>query len=190
MVDELTDAELRELLARDEGQFLEFKSLWDLEGGRRKVLDRRIVRDWIAEYVAAFANADGGTIILGADDDGTPSGHGYPEEAVRDFLAVPTRRLRPPVRVRSERTRLDAAELIVMHVDRHAEAVMVEAGGFPYRVGDQLQSLPQEVINGLKQSYQRVGYEQRIRSDATIEDLDLDLARAFFARCGRAGRPV
>ena len=54
------ESELRNLLERDEGQFLEFKSLWDLSGDSPRALDRRTVRDCIAEYVAAFANADGG----------------------------------------------------------------------------------------------------------------------------------
>jgi hypothetical protein len=64
-----SEAELRALLHREEGQFLEFKSLWDLERTPRKVLDRRTVRDAIAEYIAAFANADGGTLYNAANTD-------------------------------------------------------------------------------------------------------------------------
>ena len=90
-----SEDEVRELLKQDEGQFLEFKSLWRLGSNTRKVLDRREVRDTIAECVAAFANSDGGTLLIGVDDDGTPSGHGYPEEAIVDFLAVPERRPYP-----------------------------------------------------------------------------------------------
>lgn len=85
-----TEAELRALLQREEGQVLDFKSLWDKATSPPRVVDRRAVRDWIAEYVAAFANADGGTLVLGVDDDGAPSGHGYPEEAIVEFQAVPT----------------------------------------------------------------------------------------------------
>jgi ATP-dependent DNA helicase RecG len=72
-----SDEEIRALLQRAEGQFLEFKSLWDQQPPTRKALPRRKVRDMIAECVAAFANADGGTLILGAEDDGTPSGHRF-----------------------------------------------------------------------------------------------------------------
>ena len=104
----LTEAELRALLQRDEGQFVEFKSLWDQRPGARRPLDRRQARDLAAEYVAAFANADGGTLLLGVEDDGQPTGHGYPEEALRDLLAVPERRLRPSVRCRPQRLHVDA----------------------------------------------------------------------------------
>ncbi len=72
-----SEAELRALLERDEGQFLEFKSLWDLSTGTRRLLERRKARELVAEAVAAFANADGGTLLLGMEDDGTPSGDAY-----------------------------------------------------------------------------------------------------------------
>ena len=185
-----TEVELRRLLEQDEGQFLEFKSLWDLEGGTVRTIERRVVRDWIAEYVAAFANADGGTIILGANDDGKPSGYGYPEEAVQEFLSVPERRLRPPVNVQNQRIKIDEKPLIIIQVPMHPEAVMVESNGFPYRVGDEVIREPQEVINERKQAYRRVGYEQRVQPEPTIDDLDLELARAFLLNAPHGGRPV
>jgi ATP-dependent DNA helicase RecG len=185
-----SDTELRALLQREEGQFLEFKSLWDLDTISRKVLDRRKVRDAIAEYVAAFANADGGTLVLGVDDDGGVSGHGYPEEAVREFLAVPENRLRPAVRVTAQRALLDGHELLILAIGIAPEAVMVEGNGFPYRVGDAVIREPQEVINARKQAYRRVGYEQRIRSEAALADLDLDVARTFLAQTVQKDRPI
>ena len=45
----LTESELRNLVQQDEGQFVEFKSLWDLSGGTKRMLDRRAVRDLIAD---------------------------------------------------------------------------------------------------------------------------------------------
>lgn len=173
--------ELRALLQRDEGQFLDFKSLWDREVEPRRVLDRRKVRDWIAEYAAAFANADGGTLVLGVDDDGTPSGHGYPAEAIDEFLAVPEKRLRPAVPCRTGRVELGGHELLVLEVPMSLEAVMVEGNGFPYRVGDRVQREPQEVINARKEAYRRVGYEARFRHDASLEDIDLELVARYFA---------
>ena len=111
-----TDAEIRELLERDEGQFLERKSLWDQGPGGPRTLDRRTVRDAIAECVAAFANADGGDLVLGAEDDGEPTGHGYPAEAVDEFFLAPERRLRPPVNVRTHRAEVDGKELLLLRL--------------------------------------------------------------------------
>lgn len=178
----LSEAELQALLLRDEGQFIEFKSLWEQRPGARRPLDRRQARDMAAEYVAAFANADGGTLVLGVEDGGEPTGHGYPEEAIRDLLDVPERRLRPPVRCGTQRMRVDGHEVLLLEVPIAPEAVMVDGNGFPYRVGDRVLREPQEVINARKEAYRRVGYERRVRPDATLADIDLDLAAGLFRR--------
>ncbi len=185
-----TQDELIQLLKRPEGLRLEFKSLWDRSEGSRKTLDRGEVRTMIAEVTAAMANADGGTLILGVDDDGTPSGHAYPGEAVAEFFAVPERRLTPPVRCQTDRVRVDGHELLVIEVAMTAEAVMVVGNGFPFRVGSSTLREPQAAINARKQSYVRVGYEQRIRPDATLDDLDLGLAAEFLRRTVVGDRPV
>ncbi len=172
-----TAAEVRALTERAEGQLLEFKSVWDRSGAVRRPLDRRTVRDLIAEYIAAFANADGGTLLLGVEDDGTPTGHDYPDEAIDDFAQVGGRRLRPEVNVDLTRVSLDDVEVLVLSVPMATEAVMVEGNGFPTRVVDTVVREPQEVINTRKQAYRQVGWEQRIRPEATLDDLDLELAR-------------
>ena len=58
------------------------------------------------------------------------------------------------------------------------------------RGGDHVTREPQEVINDRKQVYRQVGYEQRFRADATLDDLDLELAREFLALTPVAARPV
>jgi len=62
------------LTTQPEGQFFERKSCYDRRGKfpyPRPVKD--VVRD-VAETLVAMANADGGTIVLGVEDDGTVFG--------------------------------------------------------------------------------------------------------------------
>ena len=189
--DDLYDEqEIRHLLARGEGQFVEFKSLWDRSGASRRVLERATARRLVAEAIAAFANSDGGTLLLGVDDDGSPSGHGYPPDVVEDIVAAPERRITPPLRPRTQRALIDGAELIIMDIAPSAEAVMVEGNGFPYRVGDSVVRESQDAINDRKIAYRRRGYEQRISLDTTLDDLDMSLAGRFLERVAEAGRPV
>ena len=55
-------------LEQDEGQHFERKSLF--EGPERtKSRPRRAIRDDVAENVAAFANAEGGVLVLGIEDE-------------------------------------------------------------------------------------------------------------------------
>src|SRR5262245_45259972 len=99
----LLEQELRRLLEREEGQFIEFKSLFDQRDDPPRPLDRRQARYIACEYVAAFANADGGTLLMGVEDDGTPTGHSYPDDAVRDLFAAPLKRIRPEVALSTQR---------------------------------------------------------------------------------------
>lgn len=182
-----TESELRTLIERGEGQFLEFKSAWDRSGGQRKPLARRALRDKIAEVVAAFANADGGVLLVGVEDDGAPSGHGYPEEVVDGLLTVETR-LDGRVSCRAARGRVGDFEVLVFATDMAPEAVMVEGNGFPYRVGAQIVRERQETIDAKKQAYWGGGYEPRFDPDATLEALDLNLVGRFMDRTPLRGR--
>ena len=175
-------SELRSMIERGEGQFLEFKSCWDRSEGEPKPLPRRTMRDKIAEVVAAFANADGGVLLVGVDDNGSPSGHGYPEAVIEGLLTVPAQRLRDGAPYRTERVHLGEHEILVFDVPISPEAVMVEGNGFPYRVGPSIQREPQQVINARKQAYRRIGYEQRFHPEADLDQLDQEAARAFFDR--------
>ena len=182
--------EIPTALAQGEGQFREFKSAWDRSSGLRKKLNWKRIRDKIADVVAAFANADGGLLFVGVEDDGRPSGHGYSDDDVRGLLATPENRLQPPVRCRTERVEIDGKELLVFEVSQSAEAIMVVANGFPYRVGTEILREPQELINQRKQALRVVGYEQRFRPEATLDHLDMELARRFLRRTPVGARPV
>lgn len=125
------DDEIATALSQGEGQFREFKSAWDRSAGSPRKLNWKTLRDKIADAVAAFANADGGLLFVGVDDDGRPDGHGYSDEAVDGLLAVPDSRLRPGVRCRTARVEIDGKEVLMFDVPQSTEAVMVVADGFP-----------------------------------------------------------
>ena len=186
----LSPPELQTILARGEGQFVEFKSAWDRGATAPRPLPRQAARDKIANAVAAFANADGGLLLVGVDDDGTATGHGYPDHVVDNLLAVPHRRLTPPVHCRTARIALDCHEILAFEVPIAPEAVMIDGNGFPYRVGARIVGEPQETINERKQAYRVVGYEKQFRPGATVDDIDLDLARSFLKDAPVGGRPV
>ena len=184
------ESELRALVERGEGQFLEFKSAWDRSGSQPKPLPRRVLRDKIAEVVAAFANADGGVLLVGIDDDGTPSGHGYPEDAVEVLLAVPKEQLDRRVSCRVARGTIGDAKVLIFDTSMAPEAIMVKGNGFPYRSGARIVRERQDVIDARKEAYRRSGYEPRFSPNATLEALDLGLVQRFMDRTPMRGRSV
>jgi len=171
--------DLSRLLAQPEGQFFDRKSLWHGPVDRRRTRGRREVRDEIAEYVAAFANADGGVLVLGVEDDGTPSGHGYPDEAIEEMLGTPTHRISPP-QAAGRRVSWQGHELLVFEVPAAERAVMVHGDGFPRRVHDEVIQESEEVINAIKARGRSESIELDPAPTVGIDALDgnlLDRAR-------------
>ena len=102
-------------LDQDEGQHFDRKSLFEGTRGAKQLRDRRAVRDQVAEYVAAFANAEGGILILGIEDDRSLTGHRLPADALSSLLATPCARLRP-AQPRGFVIAVEGHELIVFDV--------------------------------------------------------------------------
>ncbi|MBM4283541.1 MAG: hypothetical protein FJ137_23315, partial [Deltaproteobacteria bacterium] len=162
--------DLLRLAQGPEGQYLERKSLFQGEPAKKRPRDRRAVRDHIAEVVAAFANADGGVLVLGVDDDGTVTGHAYEDDVVADMLLVPERRLQPPGRA-GRVVPLDGKPVLVFDVDVAATAVMVTGNGYPVRQGDTCVAMAADRINAWKQAGLVESWESR-PSTLTLADLD------------------
>ena len=73
-----------------ESQFREFKSAWHRgRGGPRPRAVTDVCRD-IGDTLVAFANADGGELIVGAEDDGGITGIRYTEQHIETMLHAPT----------------------------------------------------------------------------------------------------
>jgi len=185
----ISEARLRELIAADEGQYHDRKSLLEGQPGAKRPRDRRQVRDQIAEQVAGFANADGGIVVFGIEDDRTITGHQYPADVIDQMLAVPQTRLVPPQAV-GYRMLLDGHELLVFEVESAPRAVMVDGDGFPYRIGDATPQFSEERINAIKDQGLVVSAEAR-RSAIDIAALDAGLlTRAIEAAGGADASPA
>ncbi len=86
---------------------------------------------------------------MGVEDDGTPTGHGYPDLAIDDMLGTPTHRVSPP-QATGQRVSWQGHELLVFEVSAAERAVMVHGDGFPRRVHDEVIQESEEVINAIK----------------------------------------
>lgn len=184
----ITEARLRELIRSDEGQYHDRKSLLDGPPGQKRSRDRREVRDQIAQQVAGFANADGGIVVFGVEDDRTITGHQYPPDVVDQMLAVPQTRLVPP-QSPGYRMMLDGHELLVFEVESAPRAVMVDGDGFPYRIGDATPQFSEQRINAIKDEGLVVSAEAR-RSSVDIAALDANLIARAIDVAGGADAPV
>ena len=157
-------------LDQDEGQHFDRKSLFEGARGAKQLRDRRAVRDQVAEYVAAFANAEGGILILGIEDDRSLTGHRLPADALSSLLATPCARLRP-AQPRGFVIAVEGHELIVFDVPAADRPVQVIGNGFPLRIGDQTVQVSESHISALKWQGMAESWESR-PSDSKLDELD------------------
>ena len=140
------------------------------------------MREQVAEYVAAFANADGGVLLLGVEDDGEVTGHELPRGAVESLLDAARARLDPP-QPPGFTVSHQGVELIVFDVPAADAPVQMTGNGFPLRVGDQTVRARETQIAATKQQGMYESWESR-SSLCSLSDLDPKLLARARAGAG------
>lgn len=100
-VDQKTITELRERVAQGEGLFLEFK--------RKASFPEKIIKE-----IIAFANTEGGTLLVGVDDDGSIPGVKYPEEEIHVIEKALQKHARPLPEVVKKIVALNPKKFVVL----------------------------------------------------------------------------
>lgn len=161
------------LRSMPEGQFFDRKSA-------------RLAAKDFAHQLSAFANASGGLIAMGIEDDGCFTGVCTEKEnefrqAAFDYLQLP-----PDYQVEMVPCILDNGEsgrLMLFHVAPSANEIIKMKNGEAYlRVGDATRKLNAETLAALEYSKGIKSYESRLIDDATLDDLDADLIRQYTER--------
>lgn len=72
-----------------ESQFREFKSAFEGAPGKKVPRSIRSISEDVGRTLVAFANADGGELLVGVEDDGSVTGIPFDETKVADLMAAP-----------------------------------------------------------------------------------------------------
>jgi len=172
------------LLTHEEGQFYERKSCYDRSGKRPKRRNARDVARDVAATLSAMANADGGTLALGIEDDGTPTGVDYPEKHLQKILEAPKRLVSPPLKVRYQWIEVKGKRILIFEVDWSPEVHRLSDGRYLMRIDDKNLPFPATDIEAIKESKRKRFTEMRIIPDASLNDLDTNLLEGFRAKTG------
>lgn len=169
------------LCEQPESQFLERKSCYTrLEGTVQPRAIREVARD-AAETLIAFANADGGTVVIGLEDDGTPSG--IPERyKLAAFVHQVRSMIQPPLRFQSHEIVIQSKRVWVLETDWSAEVHRLTDGRYLLRVGDSNQPFDADKIQAIKSNRLQRTTEMQIVSEATLADLDETLLQHLAER--------
>lgn len=149
----------------------------------------RIEPKALAVIMVAMANADGGTIAVGIEDDGTISGIDAMTGHINDLLRVPFDYCIPSVNVRPQRIPCidkDGKEnhILVLEVEQSSAMHATSSDEAYYRVGDKSKKLSfddrMQVMLAKGVQY----FEDYPVARATVEDLDLDFVSRYCERIG------
>ncbi len=131
-----------------------------------------------------MANADGGTLAVGLEDDGTPTGVDYPPDRIKIFLEAPINLVRPPLKAQYKFITLNENPILIFEVDWSPEIHQLTDGRYLLRVNDSNQPFPAEDIRALKEGKRRRLTEIRFFPEATLTDINLTLLEHFRQKTG------
>ena len=173
------------ICTQPEGQFLERKTCFDYSGKRRRRRPAKEVAKDVAETLAAMANADGGTLVLGIEDDGTPTGvPSYSEDRLRVILDAPRNLVKEALSSRTQWVEVSGVRVLVFQVDWSPEVHQLSDGRYLLRVGDQNLPFPADQIEAIKVGKRRRFTEARFVQDASLSDLDPGLLDKLGQKAG------
>lgn len=169
----MTTAELENIVARHEMQCLELKESFSVES---------------IETACAFANAQGGYIIIGVDDKGAPSKHELRIEALRDYENKISTATEPSVAVDAEKILFQGRDVAVLKVMENPLKPVAHKGRCFIRKGSvNHQMTPAEIAEcHLKSTGGSM--DAVFVPGATKDDLNLDAVRRYMRKSVEKGR--
>lgn len=144
----------------------------------------------LAETMVAFANADGGTILLGVDENGAIVDY-LTDEDVEGQLVQAMVMCRPPVVTEWEQSELPDGVVVALKVARSPELHALADGRVLIRAGTENKPPSGEVIRHLAATKSSGDFESEPVVNATLVDLDKNVLDEYMRlRQERGGRPI
>jgi ATP-dependent DNA helicase RecG len=144
----------------------------------------------VAETLVAFANSDGGTLVVGVDPRGRPSGATYPDE-LEEILLSAIALCRPPVQTEWQQEETQAGIVVMIRVPRSPELHSLDDGRVLIRAGATNRPLSGDQIRQLAATKSSGDFETEAVPGAKRQDLDDEVIREYVEkRAERSRRPL
>jgi len=135
----------------------------------------------LAETLVAFANSDGGTLVLGMNEHGRLGGLLAGDEA-EETLRAALRLCRPPVHTDWQQEQMPEGVVVLLRVDRSGTVHSLWDGRILVRKGMDNQPIEGEEFQQLFVNRPIGDFETEIVPGATREDLDEDVIDDYIER--------
>jgi ATP-dependent DNA helicase RecG len=135
----------------------------------------------LAETLVAFANSDGGTVLIGVDEDGRVTERVYADE-IEVALRASARECRPPVEVRWHQAAADEGLVFAIVVARSPELHSLADGRVLVRTGAENHPLSGDQIRQLAATKSTGDYEAEPAPGAQRDDFDDEVIAEFVSK--------
>lgn len=141
-----------------------------------------------SHQLSAFANASGGMVVIGIEDDGQVTGVTSDKENAFRQAAFDNLQIPPEYQIEIISCVLHSGEdgnIMLFHIEPSANDIIKLKNGDAYlRIGDSSRKLSAEMLAALEYSKGIKSYEARIVEDATLDDLDEVLIQEYTKLLG------
>jgi ATP-dependent DNA helicase RecG len=151
------------------------------EGESERIEFKRDVTKDIYKEVCALANADGGYILIGIDDEGDIIGCDV--KKVLDTIANSLQSITPPPKIKTHKFSIENKDVIVIEVEK--SNTLCSVGGVAYiRIGTGIRPLSIQEIITLSAELGTINWDEM--PSVGVEHINMDYVRWFFETMERA----
>jgi len=166
----MTEKQLRQLIQQGESQNIEFKSSLSL-------------KNEVGETISAFANTDGGVILIGVSDESKILGVDIGKKTVEDLANWVKENTDPQIYPDMKVHQVDGKNIVELSLKESSEKPVFFKDRAFQRVGKTNQRISASKIRELaKQERVKLHWDERICERATEEDIDEEKVKWFLKR--------
>jgi len=175
-----TEAELeavvRTLIEGGESYYVEFKTAWNFGPDGKQPRELKSVAKDIGEALVAFANSDGGDLIVGVEDTGAITGIPWEADRLAYLVQAPRAQVRDvDLGARVYDVKIDGYSVLLFRVDEHTGSTVVTADGrCLWRKGATSEPVrPDEIERRRRHRLGDTSYEAEPVPTAALDDIEI-----------------
>ena len=179
-------------IEQGEGQYVEFKSGYEGKRERKRPRPTKDVLRDVAETLIAFANAEGGTLYVSVEDDGTLTGVPHEGEKLEELEAGFVQRILNPENFPAKRPRKverDGRLVLVFEINYlNGSVFQLKNGKSLKRIEDRNEPYAVERIQADRHDERARRFDREFCFEAAEGDLDWNLIESVAAKIFGKGR--
>lgn len=143
----------------------------------------------LSNHIVAFANADGGTLVIGIEDNGDITGIDAHTDNINDILRVPFDYCTPSVRVATETVECEDKygkpnHILLITIPQSSELHANQQDEVYYRMGDKSKKLNFDERLQLMYTKGSRYYEDEPVFRSALDDIDMDFVAEYCRKIG------